>query len=215
MDQNGTLFKTPSLDQKLRDMELLEFEEYAKKNSLFGTTFDVSKKTALPEFGGNIGFGKNFDVNGNQLSLLASVGISNEQQAMFDSSVRTLEATGTTLNDFSYDSYSNELKIAGLGSLGYRFRRQDQLSYTFFYARNAVDTYMYREGYDYEDHNLIGSNSVTHIYSLQNHQLNGKHFFGEQWSLNWEVLIVRPPVMNPIVVRLCLYVRVTASIFSN
>ncbi len=87
MDQNGTLFKTPSLDQKLRDMELLEFEEYAKKNSLFGTTFDVSKKTALPEFGGNIGFGKNFDVNGNQLSLLASVGISNEQQAMFDSSV--------------------------------------------------------------------------------------------------------------------------------
>ncbi|WP_338157965.1 TonB-dependent receptor [uncultured Phocaeicola sp.] len=185
MDQNGTLFKTPSLDQKLRDMELLEFEEYAKKNSLFGTTFDVSKKTALPEFGGNIGFGKNFDVNGNQLSLLASVGISNEQQAMFDSSVRTLEATGTTLNDFSYDSYSNELKIAGLGSLGYRFRTQDQLSYTFFYARNAVDTYMYREGYDYEDHNLIGSNSVTHIYSLQNHQLNGKHFFGEQWSLNW------------------------------
>lgn len=51
---------------------------------------------------------------------------------MMDASVRTLEATGTTLNDFTYDSYSNELKIAGLGSLGYSFRGQDQLSYTFF-----------------------------------------------------------------------------------
>lgn len=185
MDQDGTLFTTSSLDQNLRDMELLDFEEYAKKNPIFNTSFDVLRKKALPEFGGNIGVGKNFDINGNQFSLLASVGVSNEQQAMFDASVRTLEATGTTLNDFSYDSYSNELKIAGLGSLGYRFRAQDQVSYTFFYARNAVDDYMRREGYDYEDHHLIGSNSVTHIYTLQNHQLNGKHFFGEQWSLNW------------------------------
>lgn len=185
MDHDGTLFKTPSLDQNLRDMELLDFEEYAKKHPLFNTSFDVSRKKALPEFGGNIGVGKNFDINGNQLSLLASVGVSNEQQAMFDASVRTLEATGTTLNDFSYDSYSNELKIAGLGSLGYRFRSQDQVSYTFFYAHNAVDDYMRRQGYDYEDHHLIGSNSVTHIYTLQNHQLNGKHFFGEQWSVNW------------------------------
>lgn len=59
------------------------------------------------------------------------MGVSNEQQTMLDASVRTLEATGTTLNDFSYDSYSSELKIAGLGSLGYSFRKQDQLNYTF------------------------------------------------------------------------------------
>lgn len=185
MDHDGTLFKTPSLDNKLRDMELIDFEEYAGKNRLFNTSFDVSRKKALPEFGGNIGVGKNFDVYGNKLSLLASIGVSNEQQTMLDASVRTLEATGTTLNDFSYDSYSNELKIAGLGSLGYSFRNQDLISYTFFYARNAVDNYMRREGYDYENHNLIGSNSVTHIYSLQNHQLNGKHFFGDRWSVNW------------------------------
>ena len=38
---------------------------------------------------------------------------------------------------------------------------------------------------DYEDHHLIGSNNVTHIYSLQNHQVNGKHYFGKQWDLNW------------------------------
>lgn len=186
MDHDGTLFKTPSLNSQLREMSLTDFEDYARKNTLFNTSFDVSKKNALPEFGGNIGIGKNFDLGGNQrLSLLASLGLSNEQQIMMDASVRTLEATGTTLNDFNYDSYANTLKIAGLGSLGYSFRTRDQLSYTFFYARNAIDTYMYREGYDYEDHNLIGSNSVTHIYSLQNHQLSGKHFFGEQWNLQW------------------------------
>lgn len=185
MDHDGTLFKTPSLDSKLRDMELIDFEEYAVNNKLFNTNFDVSKSKALPEFGGNIGVGRAFDIQGNCLSVLASAGISNEQQTMLDASVRTLEATGSTLNDFQYDSYSNELKIAGLGSLGYSFRQQDQVNYTFFYARNAVDDYMYRQGYDYEDHNLIGSNNVTHIYTLQNHQLNGKHFFGERWSLNW------------------------------
>ena len=181
MDRDGTLFKTPSLDNKLRDMSLVDFEEYAGKNQLFNTSFDVSRSKSLPEFGGNVGFGKNFDINGNTLSLLASMGVSNEQQTMLDASVRTLEATGTTLNDFSYDSYSSELKIAGLGSLGYSFRKQDQLNYTFFYARNAIDNYML----DYEDHNLIGSNNVTHVYTLQNHQLGGKHFFGDKWSMNW------------------------------
>lgn len=185
MDHEGTLFKTPSLDSRLRDMELADFEDYAQTNPLFHTSFDVSRKHALPEFGGNVGFGKNFDLGSGKLSVLASLGVSNEQQAMMDASVRTLEATGTTLNDFTYDSYSNELKIAGLGSLGYSFRGQDQLSYTFFYARNAIDNYMRREGYDYEDHNLLGSNSVTHIYGLQNHQLSGKHFFGDKWGLHW------------------------------
>lgn len=33
MDRDGTLFKTPSLDNKLRDMSLVDFEEYAGKNS--------------------------------------------------------------------------------------------------------------------------------------------------------------------------------------
>ena len=184
MDRSS-LFTTPKIDQNLLDMSLSDFEKYAAKNPLFDTSFDVTERTALPELGGNIGFGKNITVGGNKLSILASLGLSNEQQNMKEASVRTLEASGNILNDFQYDSYTNELKIAGLGSLGYSFRQQDQLSYTFFYARNAVDTYMKREGYDYEDHNLIGSNSVTHFYSLQNHQLSGKHFFGPQWNLSW------------------------------
>ena len=185
MDRDGSLFKTPSLDQKLIDMSLTDFEEYARHNRLFNTSFQVSKKTALPEFGGNIGFGKRFTLGGNEVSVLGSIGVSNDLQTMDNASIRTLEATGNTLNEFNYDSYSNELKIAALGNLGYGFRTSDHIGYTFFYARNAIDTYMRREGVDYEDHHLIGSNNVTHIYSLQNHQVNGKHYFGKQWDLNW------------------------------
>ena len=185
MDRDGSLFKTPSLDQKLIDMSLTDFEEYARHNRLFNTSFQVSKKTALPEFGGNIGFGKRFTLGGNEVSVLGSIGVSNDLQTMDNASIRTLEATGNTLNEFNYDSYSNELKIAALGNLGYSFRTSDHIGYTFFYARNAIDTYMRREGGDYEDHHLIGSNNVTHIYSLQNHQVNGKHYFGKQWDLNW------------------------------
>lgn len=185
MDRDGSLFKTPSLDQKLIDMSLTDFEEYARHNRLFNTSFQVSKKTALPEFGGNIGFGKRFTLGGNEVSVLGSIGVSNDLQTMDNASIRTLEATGNTLNEFNYDSYSNELKIAALGNLGYSFRTSDHIGYTLFYARNAIDTYMRREGVDYEDHHLIGSNNVTHIYSLQNHQVNGKHYFGKQWDLNW------------------------------
>ena len=185
MDRDGSLFKTPSLDQKLIDMSLTDFEEYARHNRLFNTSFQVSKKTALPEFGGNIGFGKRFTLGGNEVSVLGSIGVSNDLQTMDNASIRTLEATGNTLNEFNYDSYSNELKIAALGNLGYSFRTSDHIGYTFFYARKAIDTYMRREGVDYEDHHLIGSNNVTHIYSLQNHQVNGKHYFGKQWDLNW------------------------------
>ena len=185
MDRDGSLFKTPSLDQKLIDMSLTDFEEYARHNRLFNTSFQVSKKTALPEFGGNIGFGKRFTLGGNEVSVLGSIGVSNDLQTMDNASIRTLEATGNTLNEFNYNSYSNELKIAALGNLGYSFRTSDHIGYTFFYARNAIDTYMRREGVDYEDHHLIGSNNVTHIYSLQNHQVNGKHYFGKQWDLNW------------------------------
>ena len=185
MDRDGSLFKTPSLDQKLIDMSLTDFEEYARHNRLFNTSFQVSKKTALPEFGGNIGFGKRFTLGGNEVSVLGSIGVSNDLQTMDNASIRTFEATGNTLNEFNYDSYSNELKIAALGNLGYSFRTSDHIGYTFFYARNAIDTYMRREGVDYEDHHLIGSNNVTHIYSLQNHQVNGKHYFGKQWDLNW------------------------------
>lgn len=94
---------------------------------------------------------------------------------------------GNALDNFGYDSYTDELKLAALGYAGYTLRRHDRIGYTFFYARNASDTYQRREGEDSEGYQLTGSNNVTHIYTLQNHQLNGLHHFGErgQWELAW------------------------------
>ena len=110
---------------------------------------------------------------------MASVSASNGYQNMNDAFYKTLEATGNVQDNFAYDSYANELKLAALGYLGYTLRRSDRIGYTFFYARNAIDTYQRREGADAEGHELIGSNNITHIYTLQNHQLNGVHNFGD------------------------------------
>ena len=185
MDRSGSLLKTPSVDAAALDMPLMEFDKYVKTHNIFDTSFAASKKSSLPELGGNLGFGKNFGISNQTLSLLASFSASNGYQNREDAFYKTLEATGTVQDDFSYDSFAQELKLAALGYLGYTLRRSDRIGYTFFYARNAIDTYMSREGVDYEDHHLIGSNNVTHIYSLQNHQVNGKHYFGKQWDLNW------------------------------
>ena len=185
MDRDGTLFKTPSLDEKIYDMPLTEFDKYVTQHNIFHTTFDVDRRTALPEFGGNLGFGRNFAVGGQALSLLASLSLSNETQRMDDAFYKTLEATGNVQNDFTYDEYTSTLKMAALASAGYTLRRHDRIGYTFFYARNASDSYQSREGVDAEGHDLLGSNDITHIYTLQNHQLNGHHEFGTRWQLNW------------------------------
>ena len=185
MDRDGTLFKTSSLDEKIYDMPLLDFDEYVTQHNIFHTTFDVDKRTALPEFGGNLGFGRNFAVGEQTLSVLGSFSLSNETQRMDDAFYKTLEATGNVQNDFTYDEYTSTLKMAALASVGYTLRQHDRIGYTFFYAHNASDSYQSREGVDAEGHNLWGSNDITHIYTLQNHQLNGHHELGSQWELNW------------------------------
>ena len=181
----GTLFKTPSMDPSIYDMSLGDFEDYVTGHQIFPTTFQVNKKTALPEFGGNIGFGRNIAIGNQTLSLLASLSASNSTQITDDAFYKTLEATGGVKNDFDYDEYTSALKLAGLASASLTLREADRISYTFFYARNAQDSYQRREGVDDDGHNLIGSNSITHIYTLQNHQLSGLHHWGEQWLLTW------------------------------
>ncbi len=181
----GSLFKTPSMDQSIYNMSLGDFEDYVLQNNIFHTTFDVERKTALPEFGGNIGVGRNIAIGNQTLSLLGSFSLSNETEILNDAFYKTMEATGNIQNDFDYDEYTATLKIAALASAGITLRKEDRIGYTFFYARNASDSYQRREGVDAEDHRLIGSNDITHIYTLQNHQLNGMHHFGTQWELAW------------------------------
>ena len=187
MNRNGSLFRTSGVDQVALNMPLSEFDNYVKTRNIFDTSFAVKKKSSLPDFSGNLGFGKNIGIGSQTLSILASASAGNSFQNMDNAFYKTLEATGSVQDNFAYDSYAQELKLAALGHIGYTLRRHDRIGYTFFYARNATDTYQRREGIDAEDHELIGSNNITHIYSLQNHQLDGVHSFGgrEQWELTW------------------------------
>ena len=177
MNRNGSLFRTSGVDQAALNMALSEFDNYVKTRNIFDTSFAVKKKSSLPDFSGNLGFGKNIGIGNQTLSILASASAGNSFQNMDNAFYKTLEATGSVQDNFAYDSYAQELKLAALGHIGY----------TFFYARNATDTYQRREGIDAEDHELTGSNNITHIYSLQNHQLDGVHSFGGrgQWELTW------------------------------
>lgn len=187
MNRNGSLFRTSAVDQAALNMPLSEFDNYVKTRNIFDTSFAVKKKSSLPDFSGNLGFGKNIGIGNQTLSILASASAGNSFQNMDNAFYKTLEATGSVQDNFAYDSYAQELKLAALGHIGYTLRRHDRIGYTFFYARNATDTYQRREGIDAEDHELTGSNNITHIYSLQNHQLDGVHSFGgrEQWELTW------------------------------
>lgn len=187
MNRNGSLFRTSGVDQAALNMPLSEFDNYVKTRNIFDTSFAVKKKSSLPDFSGNLGFGKNIGIGSQTLSILASASAGNSFQNMDNAFYKTLEATGSVQDNFAYDSYAQELKLAALGHIGYTLRRHDRIGYTFFYARNATDTYQHREGIDAEDHELTGSNNITHIYSLQNHQLDGVHSFGGrgQWELTW------------------------------
>ncbi len=189
MDRNGSMFRMPRMDQRTLDMTRSEFDSYARAHRIFNSTFAVDKRTALPSFGGNIGFGKRVRLGGGTLSFLASVDAGNGLEAMYNASVRTLEASGNTLNNFNYDSYSNKLSVSGLASVGCQFREADHITYSFFYARNAVNNFMLRNGLDYEDHQLTGLNDVAHVYRLMTHQLQGSHDLGShiqvKWDLSW------------------------------
>ena len=187
-DRKGGLFSTGNLRNKDRILAMgkSEFRDYAHNNDPFGTNFAISKHRSLPEFGGNLGGGKSWTLpNGNRLSVLASVGVSNENQILKDAYVTTMTAQGTHLDKFNYDSYSSALKIAGLGNIGYSFRQADHINFTVFYARNAINDYMSREGIDAEKNNITSSNSVFHAYSLLNNQLLGHHELTSQWDVNW------------------------------
>lgn len=186
MDQVYSLFRNPNIDTKFFKMSKPDFESALRQSNPFKTNFDVDKHTSLPEFGGNIVVGKNWDLGVRRLSLLAAFTAGNDHEIQKDGFYKTMEAGGSILDNFTYDKFIQKLKMAGVGGLTYNFRDADEIGYTFFYARNAESTYTTKQGTDYEEHDLLGINSVTHIYTLQNHQLSGKHEFGDRWKVNWK-----------------------------
>lgn len=185
MDREHSLFRNPGIDSRFISMPKTEFESSLRQSDPFRSNFDVEKSSGLPEFGGNIVAAKNWNWGVRNLSLLAAFTLSNDGEIQKDGFYRTLEAGGSVLDDFNYDKYIQMLKMAGVGGLTFSFRENDEMGYTFFYARNAESAYTLNQGTDYEDHDLLGVNNVAHIYTLQNHQLYGKHQLGEHWLVNW------------------------------
>lgn len=187
MDRAYSLFRsTPYIDQSVLDLSYSESRNYLKEHDIFGTTFEVAKRNVLPDLGGNVAFGKTFVLPAGSFNLLGSLDIDAGEKVVSDAYTSIYDAQGSQDNYFNYNSYSQSLEITGLFNAGYSFRKSDHIGMTAFYARNINDKYQLKSGYDSDVQNeLIGSNQTTHIYELQNYQLQGSHDFGHDWNLQW------------------------------
>lgn len=186
---NISVFKTQTISDEVKNISgSTAFSSYIKENNIFETTFDVDKITALPDFSGSFAFGRIWNLNGNNLSLVASFSASKSSAAELDSYESSLNAQGVVLSKFNSDNYTSSFKMSGLVAPSYSFGIDNRISYIMFYARNLSDEYSLRDGYDSEsdDMNLVGSNSVRHIYTLLNNQIGGHHgIAGEKFDLDW------------------------------
>ena len=182
-----SLFLTPRLDPAVREMSSSEFEDYSRSRDIFGTSFRTYGRKALPDLNGGIGLGKNFKLGGQTISVLASASIKTGDETMTNAFYRTYEASseGNIKSDYNYDSYKQKIDIAALADIDYTLRESDNIGFTAFFARNASDTHLDRRGFDYQEtYDLVGSNQVTHIYTLQNYQISGHHDLGS-WDIDW------------------------------
>ena len=187
-DRKGWLLKDNNLPNSVRDMSLPDFREYIRTNDPFGTTFDIRKSMALPDFSGSVSGGRTFGLrNGDELSLLASASISSGSQNIYDAYITNINTQGQHMDEFTYNAYEHSLDVTGLLSLNYLFRNGDKIRLTTLYAKNAMEDYKLRDGYDAEDNMLLGSNSIAHSYSLWNTQLGGTHTLHPSWNMDWKV----------------------------
>ena len=187
-DRKGWLLHDNNIPDNVRNMSLPDFRTYIVKNDPFGTTFDISKSMAIPDISGSVSGGRTFQLrNGDELSLLASASISSGSQNIYDAYITNINTQGQHMDEFTYNSYEHSLDVTGLLSLNYLFENGDKIGFTTLYAKNAMEDYKLRDGYDAEDNQLLGSNSIAHSYSLWNTQLGGSNTLAKSWLLDWKV----------------------------
>ncbi|HPW77725.1 MAG: Ferric enterobactin receptor precursor [Bacteroidetes bacterium ADurb.Bin037] len=182
-DKKNGLFFTRNLSPTIKNMSSNEFTAYVRNEDPFRTTFSIARKTLYPDLSGGLGLGKTWSKGIHKLGMLFTLSAKYAGRSEKESYVSTVNAQGVVLNAFDYDSYTRNLDMAALMHLNYDIGSFHHLSYTFFYARNAVDNYKFREGYDQEGIHLTGSNSVFHAYNLLNNQLVYSFLKGK-WSFN-------------------------------
>ena len=183
-DKKGGMLFTGNLSPKVKDMTANEFSTYVRNNDPFGTSFSVDQRVLFPAISAGLGLGKTWTAGRHKTGLLISLNAGYSGNKEPDSFVSTINAQGTVLNEFNYDSHTTNLDIAALMHLSYELGSAHYLSYSLLYARNAEDNYKEREGYDSEGIRLIGSNSVFHAYSLLNNQILYSWTTSDRWSVN-------------------------------
>ena len=171
----------------LKDMRADDFEKDQLTNNPFKTSFEIDKKTALPEIGIEFGIGKSWLVGGQKLNTLFAINFNNDYTIYEDAYTATRNNEGTILNYFNYNKYSYETTTTMLGQVNYALRQNDLLSYNIMYVNNTEDDYSARDGADTEGVKLKGSNSIYHIYTLLNNQIAGKHqFLNNRLYTDWQ-----------------------------
>lgn len=194
MDRKNSLIKTPSIKSDLKTFRTKSYFQNMEKTP-FPSSFDVSRNPSIPDVNGSIAGGKIWKIDeNNKIDALISYGISYDSKSVKDAFTASLSSTDT-LNYFNYDSYTLELKMASLASLGWSYKNNTRIAYTFFYARNAENKYQTRTGFTYDYPNdrsnkLITSTDIMHVYQLMNHQLLGSHHLLDRkvdidWGLSY------------------------------
>jgi hypothetical protein len=178
------MFLAGNLSPEVKNMTANEFSSYVRNNDPFGTSFSVFEKVLFPGINAGMGLGKTWIAGRHKTGLLVSLNAGYTGNKEQDSYVSTVNAQGTVLNAFNYDSYSTNLDVAALMHLSYELGSVHYFSYSLLYARNAEDNYKEREGHDSEGIRLIGSNSVFHVYNLLNNQLLYSWTASDRWSVN-------------------------------
>jgi outer membrane receptor for ferrienterochelin and colicin len=164
------------LKRSIKDMTADDFERWQRANNPFQTGFSVGRQTALPAIGADFGMGKTWRINGQKkLNMLLAAGFNNDYMRYRDAYISTVNAQGVIRDRYVYDKYTYETTTVALAQIGYMPGGTDRISYNIMYVNNTEDSYMRREGTDAEGMDLVGSNSVYHVWRLLNNQLTGKH----------------------------------------
>lgn len=179
--------KGMNLSKSIKDMHSDDFVNYSRQKDPFGTDFSISKNTAMPEFGVELGAGKSWKIGRQKLNAMIAVNFNNDYSFYDNAYTSLVNAQGVVRERFNYDKYLYETTMTTLGQVSYTLRNNDMLSYNMMYVNNTEDSYTKRDGVDAEGNELIGSNSIYHRYTLLNNQLTGKHEFIGRLYTDWQV----------------------------
>lgn len=174
------------LSKQIKEMHSDDFSDYSRQKNPFATGFSIHHSTAKPEVGLEFGIGKSWKIGRQKLNVLIAANFSNDYVVNKDAYTSLMNAQGVIREQFDYNKYLYETTFTSLAQISYSIRNNDMLSYNIMYVNNTEDIYTRREGVDAEENDLIGSNSIYHIYSLLNNQITGKHQFWSKLFTDWQ-----------------------------